>query len=61
MHDFTIRQIVDADVVQIVESMSHSGGPPIAPSLPADNILPDIFSFNRPDTTESDQLPCHDN
>jgi hypothetical protein len=43
MHDFTIRPPVDADVVQIVESTSHSGGQPIAPPLPADNIQPDIF------------------
>jgi hypothetical protein len=31
MDDFTVRPPVDADVVQIVESISHSGGPRITP------------------------------
>jgi hypothetical protein len=51
MDDFTIRPPVDTDTVQIVESMSLSGDPPIAPPFLADNIQPDLSSSDRSDTT----------
>jgi hypothetical protein len=57
MGDFTIRPPVDADIVQIVESIAHFGRPPIAPPLPADNIQPDLSSFDGSDRTQSDELP----
>jgi hypothetical protein len=40
--------------------MSHSGGPPIAGRLPADNSQPDLSSFDGSDTTQSDELSCPD-
>jgi hypothetical protein len=60
MDDFTIRPPVDADVIRIVESMSHSGGPRIPPPLPADNTQPDLCSLDESDTTQSHELPCPD-
>jgi hypothetical protein len=59
--EFSICPAVDADDVQIVESMNHSGRRPIASRLHADNIQPDISSFDGSDTTQSDELPCSDN
>jgi hypothetical protein len=60
MDDFTIRPPVDPDVVQIVESMSPSGGPLIALPLPANNIQPDLSSLAGSDATQSHELPCPD-
>jgi hypothetical protein len=58
MDDFTIRPPVDPDVVQIVESMGRSSGQPVAPSLPANNIQPDLSSLDGSDTAQSHKLPC---
>jgi hypothetical protein len=60
MDDFTIYPLVDADVVQKVESTSPSDGPLIAPRLPGDNIQPDFSSFDGSDTIQSDELLCPD-
>jgi hypothetical protein len=40
--------------------MTSSGGPPIVPSLPADNIESDISSPDGSDMTQSDELACPD-
>jgi hypothetical protein len=58
--NFTIRPPVDADVVQIIESMSPSGGPLIAPPLPADRSRSDLSSLDGSDTTQAPELPCPD-
>jgi hypothetical protein len=58
--DFTIGPLVDADVLQIVESMSSSGAPPIAPPLLADSMQPELSSFDGSGTTQSHELLCPD-
>jgi hypothetical protein len=60
MDDFAICPPVDPDVVQIVESISPSGGPLIAPPLTTYNIQPDLSSLDRSDATQSHELPCPD-
>jgi hypothetical protein len=60
MDDFTIRPLVGADAVRIVESMSPSDGPPIVPALPADCVQPELSSFDRSDTAQSHELPWPD-
>jgi hypothetical protein len=38
----------------------HSGGPPTAPPLRADNIQPDLSSLDGSHTAQSHELPCPD-
>jgi hypothetical protein len=54
--DFTIRPPIDPDVVQIVESITPSGGPLIARPLRVDNIQPDLSSLDGSDTSQSHEL-----
>jgi hypothetical protein len=52
LDDFTIRPPVDPDVVQLLESISPSGVPLVAPDFPADNIQRDPSSLDGSDTTQ---------
>jgi hypothetical protein len=60
MDDFTIRSAVDADIVQILETMQSSRRLPIPHISPGGNVESGISSIDPSDTTISDEFPCHD-
>jgi hypothetical protein len=60
MEDFTIRPLVDLDVVQILETMQSSRPLPIPQISHGDNVEPGITSIDPSDAPLSDEFPCPD-
>jgi hypothetical protein len=60
MDNFTIRQAVDVDVVQILEKMQSSRSLPIHQISPGDNIESGIACIDLSDAPLSDEFPCPD-
>jgi hypothetical protein len=60
MDDFTIRQAVEVDVVQILETMQSSRSLPIHQVSPGDNIESGIACIDLSDAPLSDEFSCPD-
>jgi hypothetical protein len=60
MDDFTIRQPVDQDAIQILETMQSSGSLPIPRILPDNNVESGIASIEPSGASLSDELSCLD-
>jgi hypothetical protein len=60
MGGFTIRQPVDLDVVQILETMESSRALPISQNSPSDNVESGVGSIDPSDTALAKELPCPD-
>jgi hypothetical protein len=60
MDDFAIRQAVDVDLVQILETMQSSKPLPIPQIWPSDNVESGIASIDPSDAALLDEFPCSD-
>jgi hypothetical protein len=60
MDNFTIRPVVDLDVVYILETMQSSTPVPISQISPGDNVESGIASIDPSDANLSDEFLCPD-